>query len=52
MKTLLARVLRLFGSQPLVLQREPNCLCRPQCHVQFLPDPRRLKAQRAKFAPR
>jgi len=50
MKTLLARVLRLFASQPLLLQREHNCLCRPQCHVQFLPQ--ELKAQRSKFAPR
>jgi hypothetical protein len=37
MKRLIARLLRLLASQPLVLQREPDCLCRPRCRVQFVP---------------
>jgi hypothetical protein len=45
MKKLLAKLLRLLASQPLVLRREPNRLCRPHCHVQFLPD--RLSKARA-----
>jgi hypothetical protein len=51
MKKLLARLRRLLASQPLVLRREPDCVCRPQCRVQFLPD-QPLKAQHPKFAPR
>jgi len=45
MKKLLARLLRLLASQPLAFQREPDCLCRPHFHVQFLAD-RRVDAQR------
>jgi hypothetical protein len=41
MSKLLAKLLRLLASQPLMLEREPNRVCRPQCHVQFLPDERR-----------
>jgi len=49
MKKLLARLLRLLASQPLLSQRELDCLCRPHIHVQFLSD-RRIEAQRPRTA--
>jgi hypothetical protein len=44
MRKLFAKLLRLLATQPLMLRREPDRVCRPQCHVQFLPNGR-LKAR-------